>query len=257
FMTLSRANELFERAIIFRHELEDQIAAVGGQYRVGLYDMDIDVANVPERLQASAVGLRLPWMREALQIPDDWEPIFADADSIFPDFDINYIVEDVEDRRPKLHLKTNLFVSASVLRALLAAPEWRPFVLKYAEERVRDVISAESVEGYRSAKELGQALRPEFVALVESVNRLLAEDGEETAAVYSMVGSPNMDYRSMLMDGEVALLISGKGSIAGFLDAVILAGAARWIDDVAELDEYLPRYEGFKWKASRWVKNML
>jgi hypothetical protein len=257
FMTLSRANELFERAIIFRHELEDEIAAVGGQYRVGLYDMDIDVANVPARLQASAVGLRLPWLREALQIPDDWRPVFANADSIFPAFEIQYIVEDVEDRRPKLHLKTSLFVSASVLRALLAAPEWRPFVLRYAEERVRDVISEESVEGYRSAKELGRALRPEFVALVESVNRLLAEDGEETAAMYSMVGSPNMDYRSMLMDGEVALLISGKGSMAGFLDAVILAGAARWIDDVAELDEYLPRYEGFKWKASRWVKNML
>lgn len=61
----------------------------------------------------------------------------------------------------------------------------------------------------------------------------------------------------MLMDGEVALLISGKGSMAGFLDAVILAGNTRWLDDVDELDRYLPRYEGFKWKASRWVKNML
>jgi hypothetical protein len=66
-----------------------------------------------------------------------------------------------------------------------------------------------------------------------------------------------MDYRSMLMDGEVALLISGKGSMAGFLDAVILAGAARWIDDVEVLDQYLPRYEGFEWKTSRWIKNML
>jgi hypothetical protein len=257
FMTLSRANEMFERAIIFRHEMEDQIEAVGGQYRVGLYDTDIDVANVPARLQAAADGLRIPWLRETLQIPEDWEPIFANADSIFPDFEISYIVEDVEDRRPKLHLKTNLFVSASVLRALLAAPEWRPFVLKYAEERVRDVISEETVEGYRSAKELGRALRPEFVALVESVNRFLTQDDEDTAAIYNMVGSPNMDYRSMLMDGEVALLISGKGSMAGFLDAVILAGAARWIDDVEVLDQYLPRYEGFEWKTSRWIKNML
>ncbi len=257
FMTLSRANEMFERAIIFRHELEDQIAAVGGQYRVGLYDTDIDVANVPARMQAAADGLRAPWLREALQVPDDWEPIFANADSIFPDFEVTYIVEDVEDRRPKLHLKTNLFVSASVLRALLEAPEWRPFVLRYAEERIRDVISEESVEGYRSARELGRALRPEFVALVESVERLLAEDDEDTAAMYNMVGSTNMDYRSLLMDGEVALLISGQGSMAGFLDAVILAGNTKWLDDVEELDRYLPRYEGFKWKTSRWIKNML
>lgn len=257
FMTLSRANEMFERAIIFRHEMEEQIEAVGGQYRVGLYDTDIDVANVPARLQAAAEGLRVPWLRESLQIPADWEPIFADAESMFPDFELEYIVRDVEDRRPKLHLKTNLFVSASVLRALLAAPEWRSFVRKYAEERVRDVVSEETVEGYRAATELGRALRPAFVELLTSVERILTEDGMETVAVYNMVGSPNMDYRSMLMDGEVALLVSGKGSVMGLLDAVILAGAARWIDDVNELDIYLPRYEGFKWKVSRWIKNML
>jgi hypothetical protein len=29
------------------------------------------------------------------------------------------------------------------------------------------------------------------------------------------------------------------------------------VDDVEVLNEYLPRYEGFKWKSSRWVKNML
>ena len=74
---------------------------------------------------------------------------------------------------------------------------------------------------------------------------------------YHLVGSSNMDYRSMLMDGEVALLISGKAAIHGLLDAIILAGAARWVDDVEVLNQYLPRYEGFKWKSSRWVKNML
>ena len=99
------------------YPLEGQIEVAGGQYRVGLYDTDIDVANVPARLQAAADGLKVPWLRETLQIPEDWEPIFANADSIFAGFEVQYIVEDVETRRPKLHLKTNLFVSASVLRA--------------------------------------------------------------------------------------------------------------------------------------------
>ena len=208
-------------------------------------------------LQAATEGLSEPWLRETLQIPEDWKPIFSNVDSIFPDFELEYIVEDVEARRPKLHLKTNLFVSSSVLRALLAAPEWRPFVLKYAEERVRDVMSEETVQGSRDAQELGRALRPEFLELLMSVERILSEDGAETAAMFNMVGSSNMDYRSMLMDGEVGLLISGKGSMMGFLDALILAGASRWLDDVETLDQYLPRYEGFKWKTSRWIKNML
>jgi len=79
----------------------------------------------------------------------------------------------------------------------------------------------------------------------------------ETAVFYHIVGSSNQDYRSMLMDGEVALVISGKASIHGLLDALMLAGAAVWLDDVEVLNEYLPRYEGFEWKSSRWIKNML
>jgi len=257
FMTLSRANELFERLIIFQREMAAQLAAAGGMLKTGLYDTDIDVANVPARLQAASRGLQVPWMREALQVPDDWAPLFARADTIFKDFEVEYVVEDVEVRRPKLHLKTSLVISGGVLQALAATPEWPDFVRRYMEQRVLDVQSERSVDEYRDVRELGRSLRADFFDLVRSVNDNATEEQRETAVFYHVVGSSNQDYRSMLMDGEVALVISGKASIHGLLDALMLAGAAVWVDDVAVLDQYLPRYEGFKWKASRWIKNML
>jgi hypothetical protein len=257
FMTLSRANELFERLIIIQHEMADEIAAVNGQLRTGLYDTDIDVANVPARLREAAEGLKAPWLRETFEIPPDWTPVFADPAAAFPDFDLEYVIEDVEVRRPKLHLKTNLFVSSGILQVLVESPEWRPFVREYVRQRVLDVQSERSPEEYRDVRDLEVAVRQQFYDLLQSTRDLATEEQRETAVFYHLVGSSNMDYRSMLMDGEVGLLISGKAAIHGLLDAIILAGAARWVDDVEVLNQYLPRYEGFKWKSSRWVKNML
>jgi hypothetical protein len=257
FMTLSRANELFERLIIIQHEMADEIAAVNGQLRTGLYDTDIDVANVPARLREAAEGLKAPWLRETFEIPPDWTPLFANPEDAFPDFDLEYVIEDAEPRRPKLHLKTNLFVSAGILQVLVESPEWRPFVLEYARQRALDVQSERSVDEYRDVRDLEAAVRQDFFDLLRSTRELATDAQRETAVFYHLVGSSNMDYRSMLMDGEVGLLISGKAAIHGLLDAIILAGAARWVDDVEVLNEYLPRYEGFKWKSSRWIKNML
>ena len=257
FMTLSRANELFERLIIIQHEMADEIAAVNGQLRTGLYDTNIDVANVPARLSAAAEGLKVPWLRETFEIPADWTPMFADPEDAFPDFDVEYVMEDAEVRRPKLHMKTNLFVSAGILQVLTESPEWRPFVLRYMQQRVLDVQSERSVEEYRDVRDLEVAVRQDFFNLLKSTRELATEQQRETAVLYHLVGSSNMDYRSMLMDGEVGLLISGKAAIHGLLDAIILAGAARWVDDVEVLNQYLPRYEGFEWKTSRWIKNML
>jgi hypothetical protein len=257
FMTLSRANELFERLIIIQHEMADEIAAVNGQLRTGLYDTDIDVANVPARLKAASEGLKVSWLRETFEIPPDWKPIFGEPEALFPDFDLEYAIEDVEVRRPKLHMKTNLFVSASVLQVLIASPEWGPFLLEYARQRVLDVQSERSVDEYRDVGELNRAVRQDFWRLVESTRELATEEQRETAIFYHLVGSSNMDYRSMLMDGEVGLLVSGKAAVHGLIDAIMLAGAARWIDDVEVLNQYLPRYEGFEWKTSRWIKNML
>ncbi|MEK6255628.1 MAG: hypothetical protein N2B05_13120, partial [Gemmatimonadales bacterium] len=253
----SRANELFERLIIIQHEMADEIAAVNGQLRTGLYDTDIDVANVPARLSAAAEGLKIPWLRETFEIPADWTPMFADPEDAFPDFDVEYVLEDAEVRRPKLHMKTNFFVSAGILQVLTESPEWRPFVLRYMQQRVLDVQSERSVEEYRDVRDLEVAVRQDFFNLLKSTRELATEQQRETAVLYHLVGSSNMDYRSMLMDGEVGLLISGKAAIHGLLDAIILAGAARWVDDVEVLNQYLPRYEGFEWKSSRWIKNML
>ena len=53
------------------------------------------------------------------------------------------------------------------------------------------------------------------------------------AIAYLSVGSHNMDYRGLMMDGEVLYVTAARGVLPGMLDLVILLGLSDWVDDSA------------------------
>ena len=61
---------------------------------------------------------------------------------------------------------------------------------------------------------------------------------------YFTVGSTNMDYRSMVMDGEVQILVAGWQALFGYLDFILLPGLCEWIETTEELDALLPPPSG-------------
>jgi hypothetical protein len=69
-----------------------------------------------------------------------------------------------------------------------------------------------------------------------------------------MIGSANENYRSMLMDGEAVVLISGWTSLYAVPDLILLTGIATWIDDQAELDRRLPPRGGLTRTLARAVR---
>jgi hypothetical protein len=107
---------------------------------------------------------------------------------------------------------------------------------------------------YRDVRETNLALREQFM---EMVLGLREEHGPEVLAralAYFIVGSANQDYRSMIMDGEVAVVLAHRSAINGFFDSIGIAGVATYLDSVEELNQYLPYMTGMKWKLSRWIK---
>jgi hypothetical protein len=74
---------------------------------------------------------------------------------------------------------------------------------------------------------------------------------------YLTVGSVNMDYRSMVMDGEVMITVSGWGAVVGLMDFVLLVGLCKWIEDQAGLDALLPPPSGTTRKMANLMKLML
>jgi len=153
--------------------------------------------------------------------------------------------------RPKLHLKTNFFMTGEVLDIFLQSPAFAAFAREFMVQRALDYVARSE---YRDVRELGLALRGDFQAMLGDMREEYGPEVVARAAGYFIVGSSNQDYRSMMMDGEAAVALSGRAAMTGFFDSVGIAGAATYLDSVDQLNEYLPYITGMKWKLARWIK---
>jgi len=66
-----------------------------------------------------------------------------------------------------------------------------------------------------------------------------------------------MDYRGLMMDGEVVYVTEGRGVLPGMLDLVILVGLCDWVEDKGTLDALLPPYKEWQRKVGRFMKYAL
>lgn len=57
-----------------------------------------------------------------------------------------------------------------------------------------------------------------------------------------------------MLDGEVALVVAGYSALFGLPDFLIIVGLSEWIDDLDELEELFPRYEGISRRLSRLLR---
>ena len=257
FMTLSRANELFERMIIAEHELAGELQAVGGLFKAGLYDMNVDVENIPERARAFSDGLRAtPWLRELLPAGPELMAVYDNADQIVAEAvgerELEYISDELEGvRRPMLHLKTNFFINGEVLRILLQSPAFADLAREFA---VQMALAKVYRREYRDVRETNLALREQFLEMVMGLREDHGPEVVGRVLAYFIVGSANQDYRSMIMDGEVAVVLAHRSAMNGFFDSIGIAGVATYLDSVEELNQHLPYITGMKWKLSRWIK---
>jgi hypothetical protein len=63
-----------------------------------------------------------------------------------------------------------------------------------------------------------------------------------------------MDYRGLMMDGEVLYVTAARGVLPGMLDLVLLLGLSDWVDDARQLDTLLPPYPEWQRKVGRFMK---
>ncbi|MGB5673544.1 MAG: hypothetical protein WBO43_03270 [Gemmatimonadota bacterium] len=257
FMTLSRASEMFERMIIAEGVLSTELDAAGGLYKAGLYDMAVDVGDLPARTQAVADGLRTtPWLHELLPAGPELMSVFDDADQIFAEAtggaSVEYLADELQGvRRPKLHLKTNFFMNGETLDILLQSPVFASFAHDFVFQQSLNKVYRDE---YRDVREMNLALAEPFLEMLRELREEAGPEAVQRSMAYFMVGSSNQDYRSMMMDGEVSILLAHRSSMNGFFDSIGIAAVATYLESVEELNEHLPYITGMKWKISRWIK---
>jgi hypothetical protein len=251
---MSRANELFARFVIIQNIMKEEIASAGGMLKVGIYNLDIDVSDRISRVdKINASFARHDWLRTVFPFH---KAVLDSSQSVLESlrrqgFKPIFLAEDAVARKPKLHFKSQLFISGEAVSTLVPLEGWAQLVKDYLLARAEQLSS----ESYVDAKRLRGAMSDNAQRLAAPWEASLTPEEKERSIFYLTVGSHNMDYRGKIMDGEATYVVSGIQSMHAYLDFVSILGVTTWVESIEELNELLPEYGGFWYKVGRYLKN--
>jgi hypothetical protein len=217
-------------AVAGRYFAED-FERSGGMLRVGLYSHSVQTTDFRKRVFAFQQGARRhAFLRDVLP----WHPAVDDSlESFRSKFrDVSFF-ELMMRPRPFLHMKSQLFGTAEAFE-ILRVPEIAPALANHLAIRQRQV------QGMETKGVTPEAFRPLLDAYHERLAR--RSPGADERAVFTFtMGSQNMNPRSMLLDGEVLVAISGDDSVIALIDSMFLLFVSEWPADLEEFDRLFPR----------------
>ena len=154
--------------------------------------------------------------------------------------------------KPKPHLKTQFFASREAIDTLLPREEWVSLVHGYTLARAEQTRIRTD---YPNVKNLQAAVADDRRALLDSWHAALSEEERAKVMFYFTIGSQNQNSRSLIMDGEALIVVAGTHAMVSYLDFALLFGLTTWVEDVEQLDEFLPQPSGFWSWFGRSLKN--
>jgi phosphatidylserine/phosphatidylglycerophosphate/cardiolipin synthase-like enzyme len=263
---------LSSKLVALGRELDPEITRAGGMLRLGLYNAPAQVHDLEYRMRSLQQSLeRHAFLRELYPALHRTFQEMAAAGMQFPgngptesgDGGLTGLAAAGSDgaRAPpqdpdvfaRLHFKGFLYVSQEAWSRLLGGEALATALQVYLEERSRQLRDgAGAPEGL-----MAQALHVVGAELINPILEEVDQDERDRWAFYFQLGSPNLDYRSMLLDGEVAILVSGWTSLYGALDFLLLTGLVTWVGDQAEIDALLPPPTRPRRILARWVRMIL
>jgi len=250
--SLARAHGLLSALINFSNEMAPELESQGGILRIGLYNPQFGVGDLRGRFTQAAEGYDR-WLSDLGPRNPAMRAVFDSLDIILDEvgYQREYLINADTTETPKLHMKANYMIGGDAWRKLMVLPEWGPVMRQY-------IIYLAALVGPVSERPDPRAGNTESARVVRDLVRAVydaytPEERSQAGPAYLTVGSVNMDYRSMVMDGEAMVIATGWSTFAGLLDFIILPGLCEWIDDQDRLDELFPPPSGF----GRWMGNFM
>jgi hypothetical protein len=257
FPQLSRTRELWSRFLEARQILGPEIADRGGRLRVGLYTREGGVDDLEAHLgEMHRTFERHPFLKEDFPFPEEFYARVGKAQELLAATGYvpadDRLPEDARARSPKMHRKTQLFVTGDALAAIVRDKRTQDVIVNQTRFIARQGIVFEPEDLAQARIELGAIFRPYL-----DVVRDLPEPVREKAILYMTVGSLNKDARGMMTDGEVLQVTAGAWAMWVVADMWILAGSTTWIETQEELDRLLPPYKQWQRRMGRWARKVI
>ncbi len=262
FGSMARSRELVWRLVMASRMLSREISDAGGLLKVGMFTSTLPITDVAGRLDAINRALaQYEWLRDLYQFPPTVYPGLAELAATLregndlPGGGAQQLPEhDFESReRALLHMKVNFFASREAWR-MMSSPEWVEITRTFVAQRVHQMQRhSTSLLAVADAADTTFDIGDEFVRRWYDA---LSPDERARVVFYTALGSANQNERSMVSDGEDALLISGWPPTIPYLDLLALVGQCQWIEGPMELDALLPRQGRIPTQLAHWFKNV-
>ena len=243
--TLARAHGLLGRLIVFSNAMDATLANEGGILKVGLYAPKQGVGDIAGRFKQALENIP-PWSRRVYPENPQVELVGDHVDALLDSlgYSVNYLSQAETDIKPKIHLKANFFASGTAWRKLYVRPELGRIVRGHLEYLASQAAPTDGPEAAPDVQAYPEELQTGWEDLIHNMLEDLSAEELEEMVYYFTVGSANMDYRSMVMDGEVMMLLGGWQALHGFIDFLLLPGLCEWVESTERLDALLPPPSG-------------
>jgi hypothetical protein len=253
--TMARAHGLLGALVTFQNALADEVESEGGLLKIGLYSPRVGVGDLAGRI-GQARELDDPWLRDIYPANPH---IIAAVDSVeetlrAAGYQANYLVNADSSASPKLHMKANFFITGEIWDVIMRRPEWGPLIREYLEYLASQTGP---VEDRPPATEAPEGLLTAALALANGVQDDVSPELRARSFAYFTVGSTNMNYRSMVLDGEVEITVTGWDTLSGLVDFNLIVGLTDWIEDLDELDALLPPPGGMTRSLANLIRILL
>lgn len=263
---MARAHDLMERLIVFNQILQEPIQTAGGLLAVGLYAPRQDVGDLQGRFD-QAMANYPSWLDRVIpELPGPnrqarRELLSTEVRAALEE--VGYVdrhaSDDPAQTSPKLHLKANFFASSTGWAKLMDRPELGPLLVEHmrylaGQSLIETTVTAEDLPDVRSAPE---ALVQAWIGLFDALFAEATPEERSEIAYYFTVGSVNLDYRSMVLNAETMIVVTGWQSLIGFVDFLLLPGLCEWVETPEQLDALLPAPSTVRRVLSNFIRVML
>jgi hypothetical protein len=255
FPQMSRAQETLARAVVAGHVFEDELDALGGLLKVGLYNSELPVGDVGRKVHAFVDKVEsTPWLRDFYGFhPDVLPQLEEEADAMLENGFARAYPDESMDEPPKLHMKAHYFATAEAWDGLMSRSEVAfPLRTYFRELALQNQALSEG--RYRDFRIMADELLPPTREILRGYASELSAEDRSHLALFFAIGSHNQNNRSMVLDGEVALVVAGWSALNGLPDFLVIVGLSEWIDDLDELESLFPSYRGLQRRISRLIR---
>jgi hypothetical protein len=218
----------------------EEMERSSGMLRVGVYAHEVPIDDIPHRAAAMLRGREVsPFLKELFpfhpSIHEGLRKVAAETSAVS-------IVDLQLRERPLLHLKNQFFGTREAFQ-IVPLPSWGPVVRAHLSIREAQLDGKPNPGLTPELLKTKAPNAPDGTRLIDAFERHLARQSPEALerAIFTFtIGSHNQNPRSLVLDGEVLVAVSGYGSLITAIDCMFIMGITSWPTEFAEFDTLFP-----------------